>query len=108
MEQNKPNYIGSRIKAIDGKYGEFLAVELKKADLQELGADRYGYIKLVIRKRREADQYGNTHYAVEDKFEPKEKTLASGHQAVVRTRIETPEVDPDDNPFTGIGELYGD
>lgn len=84
----QPNYIKGSAKAVsfnDG--GEIINLSLFKEDLMKLSGD---YVQLSVKKRREEDQYGNTHYVVENTYKPKAKTEAT---------ITTEEDSKDDLPF---------
>jgi hypothetical protein len=55
-----------------------------------------GYINLELLERREADQYGNTHYVQVDKWEP-QHAATEVHQGPIKpTSISSPV---DDLPF---------
>lgn len=61
------NYIGWSAKAITTQYGDILSLSLKLEDMQAIANER-GYVPLKVFKKKEADQYGNTHYVVEDDY----------------------------------------
>ena len=90
------NYISSFIKERKGKYGKFMTVSMKLADLQALPVDDYGHVKVTINERRELDKFGNTHYMTEDTFKPDNRT--SG-QATGQANELPPSAKPDDLPF---------
>jgi len=41
---------------------------LNLEQLKTLPVDKYGNVKVDVCEKREADQYGNTHYVVENTF----------------------------------------
>ena len=56
---------GVYIKAVKTQYGQLLNVSLSKTGIEELfsNVNEKGYANLTIAERKEADKYGNTHYA---------------------------------------------
>lgn len=64
MSQNKNKiYVKGNAKEI-GTFGTIQA-SINVNQLQEY-ADQKGYVKVLIQKKRETDQYGNTHFIVID------------------------------------------
>ncbi|HYG38499.1 MAG TPA: hypothetical protein VD908_07775 [Cytophagales bacterium] len=64
MADNKQKiYVKGSAKEV-GNYG-VIAASIKLEQLQEF-ADHKGYVKISIYKKREVDQYGNTHYITID------------------------------------------
>lgn len=52
--------------------GTLLNVALSESLLSEMIVNiKKGYCRIVIAKRKEADKFGNTHYAYYDTYEPK-------------------------------------
>ena len=56
---------GIFIKSVKTKFGSLLNVSISDSALKELQAELNpkGYVNLTIAERKEADKYGNTHYA---------------------------------------------
>lgn len=55
--------------------GSLLNVSISETALNEMLSNvKKGYANIVIAKRREADNYDNTHYAYYSEYIPKEKT----------------------------------
>jgi|TARA_R100000935_G_scaffold58725_1_gene97310 hypothetical protein len=81
-------YVGSGISKFDG---DQVAVSLCLTDVPKEHMFEYNgkkYIKLIVQKKREADQYGKTHYVAIDTWKPEPKA-------------ETPKVEEQDQdlPF---------
>ena len=66
---------GSSCKAITGQYGEFFNLSFKLEELQKHVNDRW-YINLVINKRKEVGQYGDTHSISLNEWTP-DKSISS-------------------------------
>ena len=64
------NYIASSIKAHTTQYGTLINANLKMEDLQKI--EKNGWIQITIAERRTPSEKGATHYAFENKYEPKE------------------------------------
>lgn len=64
-------YIKWSAKEINSQYWPFLSISINKEDFNTLPVDKSGYIKININKKKETDQYGNTHYMVLNEREPK-------------------------------------
>ena len=52
---------GTSCKAINGQYGEFYNMSFNLEKLQQYANDK-GYVNMTMSKRKEAGQYGDTHY----------------------------------------------
>lgn len=50
--------------------GSIIALTLNLEQLSQLPLDNYGNIKIDVCQKRETDQWGNTHYVVENTFVP--------------------------------------
>jgi hypothetical protein len=57
-----------------GDYGS-VKIGLRAADLPP--ANEAGYINIVVAKRKEVSDKGNTHYAYVDEFQPREEQTPS-------------------------------
>ena len=69
---NQPTYINS-IRGKQSNYG--IKLSAKAADLIaeiQKNTNSKGYINIEIKERKQPDNYGNTHYAVLDTYEPKQ------------------------------------
>ena len=72
-EEIKKIYVGSGISKFDG---DQVACSLCLTDLPQEHMFEYSgkkYIKLIVQKKREADQYGKTHYVAIDTWKPEPK-----------------------------------
>jgi len=90
---------GIFIKSVKTKFGSLLNVSISDSALKELQAELNpkGYVNLTIAERKEADKYGNTHYAFYNdytKSEEVKKPLPSG-RSYTQPETET----NDDLPF---------
>tara|TARA_R100001463_G_scaffold42546_11_gene89126 strand:+ start:877 stop:1128 length:252 start_codon:yes stop_codon:yes gene_type:complete len=66
-------YVGSGTSKFDG---DQVAVSVCLTDLPQEHMFEYSgkkYIKLIVQKKRETDQYGKTHYVAVDTWKPEEK-----------------------------------
>ena len=55
--------------------GSVIKVSISKADFNELETTEKGYVNLVVAKRKEVSQFGDTHYIYLDDFKPKKSVL---------------------------------
>ena len=72
-EQKEKIYVGSGKSKFDG---DQVAVSVCLSDLPKEFIFEYNdkkYVKLIVQKKREADQYGKTHYVAIDQFKPEQK-----------------------------------
>lgn len=75
------NYIKGSFRKLNSKTaGEVIIASVLVSDIVKLANDK-GYANIVISERREADQYGNTHYAYENDYDPNAKGEAKGNRA---------------------------
>ena len=75
-EQKDKIYVGSGKSKFDG---DQVAVSVCLSDLQKEFIFEYNdkkYVKLIVQKKREVDQYGKTHYVAIDTFKPEQKAEA--------------------------------
>jgi CelD/BcsL family acetyltransferase involved in cellulose biosynthesis len=66
-------YVGSGVSKFDG---DQVACSLCLTDLPQEHMFEYNgkkYVKLIVQKKREADQYGKTHYVAIDTWKPEPK-----------------------------------
>tara|TARA_R110002073_G_scaffold281138_4_gene445393 strand:+ start:227 stop:484 length:258 start_codon:yes stop_codon:yes gene_type:complete len=66
-------YVGSGVSKFDG---DQVACSLCLTDIPQEHMFEYNgkkYIKLIVQKKREADQYGKTHYVAIDTWKPEPK-----------------------------------
>ena len=86
---------GIFIKSVQTKYGSLLNVSISKTALEELQAELNpkGYVNLTIAERKEADKYGNTHYAFYNDYTKDKQELPSGRSYTATEPVE------DDLPF---------
>lgn len=98
------NYIKGSIKQFtfdDG--GSKLVASLLVEDLAKI-ANEKGYVSIVIAERKDPDQYGNTHYAYENDYKPKEKKTSKKSESAIgkaKAELRKPkfEESSDDMPF---------
>src|SRR3990167_8875524 len=81
MEKNEKNYVGKgwerTLKLKDGNTITSLALSLKIDDLNKLPVNEYGDIKLIVGKRRSADEKSKaTHWVAQDNYKKAEETKA--------------------------------
>lgn len=87
---SEKKYIGGSCKAVPTQYGEMLNLSLKLSDMQAIVNEK-GYVNMTVMKKKETDQYGNTHYVVENNY--KKMTPESARD------IHTSYNDTTDTPF---------
>ena len=107
------NYIKGSIRSRKTSYGEEqLLASLKLEDLQKIVNER-GYVNIVIDPKKATDQYGNTHHAYQNDYDPKAAAAAkqeagtktaksSSPTAKAQTTLKAPnfkEDNTDDLPF---------
>jgi len=56
-------------KAINGQFGEFFNISFNYEKLAQYVNDK-GYVNMVMSKRREVWQYGDTHYFTLNEYNP--------------------------------------
>jgi len=84
---------GTSCKAINGQFGEFFNISVNVEKLQQY-ANEKGYVNMVMSKRREVGQYGDTHYFTLNEYNPE------ANQNNNSTKNETSDdVSVDDLPF---------
>lgn len=92
---------GIWIKEIPTSYDSLISISFSENCLNELlqNPNNGNQTKITIYKRKEKDQYGNTHYAVYDNYQPKiaerPPILTNNPKAVIKNN---PETDPGTNP----------
>lgn len=67
---------GITIKEIDGQYGKFMNISVNIHKIKEFANDK-GYVNMTVSPRREVGQYGETHTAVLNEYQPKGQTQQS-------------------------------
>jgi len=100
------NYIKGSIREVEikGTDDTKLLVSLSLEDFTKIVNEK-GFVNIVIQRRRDADQYGNTHYAYENDYKPGEKkSFTPADRAVSspkpsKLKPPTYKEDLDDNPF---------
>lgn len=75
MSKEKTYINGMYIQKKSSDWGEFIKITFKADALQQLKdlMNEKGVTRIIINERREADKYGNTHYAVLDTWQPEKK-----------------------------------
>lgn len=51
--------------------GSIISLAINYNDFSELKPNEKGFVRLVLAKKREKDEYGNTHYLYLDEYVPK-------------------------------------
>jgi hypothetical protein len=97
------NYIKGSIREVTiGATGDTkLVASFLVSELQKI-ANEKGYASVVIQSRREADAFGNTHYAYENDYNPEEAKKAKEAKGPKKADLKAPtfkEQLDDDNPF---------
>lgn len=93
------NYIKGSIKAYKFDNSTKLVASILVSDLAKI-ANEKGYANVVIQERKEADQYGNTHYMAENDYKPKEKTASKAEPKKAKEELKKPSFkQTDDLPF---------
>ena len=89
---------GIFIKSVKTQYGSLLNVSISKTALEELQAELNpkGYVNLTIAERKEADKYGNTHYAFYNDYTKEAKQELPSGRDYTQSEWENEE---DDLPF---------
>ena len=64
------NWISAR--TITGKYGEFYKLSINLEKLKEHQNEK-GWVNLLMNKRKEVGQYGETHSFTLDEYKPKQE-----------------------------------
>jgi len=64
---------GISVKEINGQYGSFFNISVNMEKLNEYANDK-GYVNMVVSKRKEVSQYGETHSVVLNEWRPEGKT----------------------------------
>lgn len=80
-------YIKGSIKELKFDNGSKLVASLLLEDLAK-AANEKGYVSIAISERKEADQYGNTHYAYVNDYKPKEKGGAAPKRDMTAAKTE--------------------
>ena len=88
---------GIFIKSVKTKFGSLLNVSISDSALKELQAELNpkGYVNLTIAERKEADKYGNTHYAFYNDYTKEVKQELPSGRSYTQPEPET----NDDLPF---------
>ena len=88
---------GVFVKTVKTQYGSLLNVSISKTALEKLQAELNpkGYVNLTIAERKEADKYGNTHYAFYNDYTKEAKQELPSGRSYTQPEPET----NDDLPF---------
>jgi len=88
---------GIFIKAVKTQYGELLNISISEGGLTELQTNKNakGYANITIAERKEADKYGNTHYAFYNDYTKEAKQELPSGRSYTKPETET----NDDLPF---------
>ena len=85
---------GTSCKAINGQFGEFFNISINVEKLQQY-ANEKGYVNMVMSKRREVGQYGDTHYFTLNEYNPEANQNTNNTQNTESSN----DVSVDDLPF---------
>ena len=83
-------------KAISGQFGEFFNVSINVEKLQQYANDK-GYVNMVMSKRREVGQYGDTHYFTLNEYNP--EANQNTNSASTKESDTNDEISVEDVPF---------
>lgn len=90
-------YAPLSVKEIETQYGPLLKLSFRADKMREFieaNKNAKGYVNLNVNRRKEVGEYGDTHYATLDTWEPR------GQQAERQASEPEPEDEGDDNiPF---------
>ena len=87
---------GIFIKSVQTKYGSLLNVSISDLALKELQENsKKGYANITVAERKEADKYGNTHYAFYNDYTKEAKQELPSGRNYTQPEPET----NDDLPF---------
>lgn len=76
---SEKNYIKWSAKAVPTQFWEIINLSLNLDELNKL-PNNNGYIRLSVMKKRETDQWGNTHYVVENTYQRDDSNTWSAQQ----------------------------
>lgn len=94
----KPKYLKGSAKQVSfNNGGSIINISLKKSEIAEL-PDTNDYVKISVIERRETDQYGNTHYVIENTYQPKSDSPAPTRKPDAPSRPSNNKSE-DDLPF---------
>lgn len=92
---SEKHYIKGGIKEIQtANWGHFFSMTLNLDDLASCNLSDKGYIRLNMSKRKEPDAYWNTHYIVENDWQP-DQTKSKPKEEVRKVD----EISVEDFPF---------
>jgi len=97
------NYIKGSFREFRVGDGTKLVMSVLVSDLNKIANER-GYASIVVQERKEADQYGNTHYMFENDYKPQEgaakKAPAKQEAMSKKADLKAPKYkETDDSPF---------
>lgn len=102
MAKKEKRYVrGSAKEVVFADGSSLINCDLNLADLNSLNVSASGYVKITIARRRETDQYQNTHSVYENQF--KADSSKRGEDAPVKgpTPLPSPKRPSfDDSPFS--------
>ena len=74
-EQKSSNFIKATVKEFTtSNWKNGWNIDINIQDLQRLPVDRYGYVKMTMRPRKEKWKYWDTHFLVENDFIPQKQS----------------------------------
>lgn len=83
-------------KSISGQFGEFFNVSINVEKLQSY-ANEKGYVNMVMSKRREVWQYGDTHYFTLNEYNP--ENSQTNNSVPSKENDTSDEISVEDVPF---------
>jgi len=86
---------GTSCKAINGQFGEFFNISVNVEKLQQY-ANEKGYVNMVMSKRREVGQYGDTHYFTLNEYNPEAQ---QNNSAPAKQNESSDDISVEDVPF---------
>jgi len=87
-------------KGINGQFGEFFNISFNIEKLSQY-ANEKGYVNIVMSKRKEPGQYGDTHYFTLNEYNPENKNNSSEQTSPQNTQsnFSNDEISVEDLPF---------
>ena len=84
-------------KAINGQFWEFFNVSINVEKLQQY-ANEKGYVNMVMSKRREVGQYGDTHYFTLNEYNPEANQNSTSNNNTSENKT-SDDISVEDVPF---------
>ncbi|NVP17345.1 hypothetical protein HUU51_01380 [Candidatus Gracilibacteria bacterium] len=86
---------GASCKAVNGQFGEFFNISFNVEKLQQY-ANEKGYVNVVMSKRKEPGQYGETHYFTLNEWNPEN---SQNNSKPSQNKSNSDDISVEDIPF---------